>query len=214
MAPRQREGGARRRGALIVLGAAAVVATLAVSLVARACSCASYGLPELVPSEGALFRGEVVEMRKPLLLAPGTDGELSAPQLWLAALTGATHEAVVHVDEVWAGALSEEVVLDLGDGLCCNCTIGGARFDVGDELLVYAYERDDGTLDVSSCMAPMPIADAGAYLVAYGPGERTLAPGRTGARPFSWGRLGLGLLIGLGALALVVRRTQTRGAPT
>ena len=55
--------------------------------------------------------------------------------MWLIGLTGPTYEAVVHVKEAWSGDLSSEIVLDLGNGLCCNCSLGGEGFEIGDEFM-------------------------------------------------------------------------------
>lgn len=161
-----------------------IVVTLLVALMisadARACSCADFGAsPTGIIHRDAVFRGTVVEVSQPWILRPNADGKLDPVLGRLAYYTDATVTVRLQVHEAWKGVNTREVVLDVGDGWCCNCSLGTSFGKLGDELLVYANQYE-GALHVGFCGPPIPIEHAGPYLDALGPGQRSLAPGRTG----------------------------------
>jgi hypothetical protein len=193
-----------RSSILLVMALAAVV--LGIAGDARACSCMYLDTPsERFSYANAVFHGTVIEVDIPLTLRPGRDGELGRASSYLASWTGASVTAVFEVHESWKGVHNREFEVDLGDGLCCNCSLGAA-IEAGEELLVFAYENDDGVMSVSGCNPPIRIEDAGPDLEFLGPGQQTLEPGRMGG-----GRRTFMYIVAVGfalafALALVMVR--------
>lgn len=164
----------------IILAATLGAAVLAVAEDARACSCAIPGPPlERLAKANAVFRGTVIELDVPWALRAGPEGKIGQARAHFAVWSEASVTVVLEVEESWKGVHTREVALDLGTGLCCDCSIGVPSYEPGDELLVYAYEHD-GALHVNICGPPVGIADAGPDLELLGPGERALPPGRTG----------------------------------
>jgi phosphate/sulfate permease len=147
----------------------------------RACSCADIGTsPEGILGRDAVFRGTIVAFDVPWTLQPGADGTLGKLRYGLAAWTDATVTVRMQVHEAWKGVDAREVVIDVGDGFCCNCSLGTDFGRPGEELLVYANEHE-GALHVGFCNQPIPIAHADPYLEVLGSGQRSFEPGRAGA---------------------------------
>jgi hypothetical protein len=170
---------------------------------ARACSCASVGPPaERLAGADGVFRGTVIEVDVPWSLRRG------ALRDELGNFTGATVTVRLEVHEAWKGVHTREVVLDVGDGMCCNCTFGAGFAAPGEELLVYAHAYE-GALHVSTCSWPVPSEYIGLHLEALGPGERSLAPGRTGDEGRSLSPMLLAGVIG-GLLGLLGARRRAR----
>jgi len=46
------------------------------------------------------------------------------------------------VDGVWVGDAPETMTVNIGSGLCCDCSFGPERFPIGAEWTVVAYGDD------------------------------------------------------------------------
>jgi hypothetical protein len=172
---------ASRLARIATVTLAALVVLLIPSSDARACSCADVGTtPERIIGNDAVFRGTVVDYDVPWTLRPGADRTLDpAWRGTLAYYTDASVTVHLRVHEAWKGVDTREVVLDVGSGFCCDCSLGTDFGRLGEELLVYA-NMHEGALHVGFCNQPIPIEFAGPHLEALGPGQRSLASGRTG----------------------------------
>jgi hypothetical protein len=146
----------------------------------HACSCADIGTsPAAILRSDAVFRGTVIGYVVPWSLQPRADDTLGPVRGRVAAYTDAAVTVRMEVHEAWKGMDTREVVLDVGSGYCCDCSLGTSFGRPGQELLVYAYEHE-GALHVGFCGPPIPIENAGPYLEALGPGRTSLERGRTG----------------------------------
>jgi hypothetical protein len=167
----------------IILAAMLGAALLALPGDARACSCAGdgFGPYKAVPDYDVVFRGTVKELAVPQVLE-SERMHLVPPRvdLVLAVWANATVRVVMEVEESWRGVITREIELDVGSGWCCDCSFGDDFAEPGEELLVFAHEREDGTLRVSTCTPPIRIADAEDTLAAFGPGRPAVVPGRKG----------------------------------
>jgi hypothetical protein len=153
---------------------------------AQACSCIdlSWEPRTAIPDYDVVFRGTVTHLEVPQVLRPELR-HIEPPRVApvLAVWGRPTVKAVLEVEEAWRGVVTREIELDVGSGWCCDCSFGAGFPGPGEELIVFASERD-GTLHVSTCDKPIPIADpiASPSLEAFGPGLTMLMPGRTGAQ--------------------------------
>lgn len=175
-----------------IIATTIAVALLAFAGDARACSCAGPEPPlERLAAADAVFRGTVIEIDVPWALQVEADRDVGPGRRIVVELSDASVTAILEVQESWKGVHTREVELQLGNGLCCNCTLGAGFADIfgpGEELLIYAHE-DEGKLYVGWCSFPVSLSEAGPHLELLGPGNRALAPGRTGGKParaFVW----------------------------
>lgn len=156
----------------------ALVVILGVEGSARACSCAGIpSLPERVAEADAAFVGTVVEVDVPLLLSDSVVPLVDTPLSFLY-FTEPQVRTRFEVERRYRGPLGTHVVIDSGDGLCCNCSLGNA-FSPGERWLVFAGESE-GELRVGQCRWPLsedrdPEGFAAA-LQQLGPGDAPTHP--------------------------------------
>jgi hypothetical protein len=162
---------------LVLLMAFAAI-SLGVATDAGACSCEPMVPPaERFANAEAVFRGTVIEMDIPWSLRPSPGGELWRATAHYAVWSDANVTAVLEVHEWWKGVGTREIEMDLGGGVCCDCTLGAEAFEVGDELIIFAHESG-GKLHVSRCRPPIPIdgPGSGLYLEFLGAGQPPPGP--------------------------------------
>jgi hypothetical protein len=193
-----------------IVAVALLVALFTFSTKAHACSCATFATsPEGILHNDVVFRGTVIGYAVPWALQPRPDKTLGRVRGRVAAYTHATVTVQMEVHEAWKGMDTREVVIDVGNGFCCNCSLGTDFGRPGQELLVYANEYE-GALRVGFCHPPIPIENAGPYLEALGPGRTSLHPGRTSPHGLRmWTPIAVGVALAL-ALALVWIRRDAR----
>ncbi|NNU17444.1 hypothetical protein HK107_14015 [Parvularcula sp. ZS-1/3] len=126
---------------------ALAAALLAASGVASACSCPGFdSLAEHWERVDVVFEGKAMRSI--------TVERHAAPLLM----------TTFRLGHAWKGELPEIVSVKHRDGrTCCLC---GMNYEVGETVLVFAIEHDDGSLSTSSCSAPRGTMEQ--YLVALG----------------------------------------------
>ena len=142
---------------------------------AHACSCVQPAPPlEALEGAAAVFSGTVVSF------------ETFTFEVDFGSDSGAVFWSVeIDVDRVWKGPVASTTFVYVWHGPAC----GYGNFEVGEDFLVYAHQRDfpgvdDDTLFVSFCSRTTPIDRAGEDLLALGEGQAP-APGIAGANPVS-----------------------------
>ena len=116
---------------------------------AHPCSCIpisevpSEAVKESAEKARLIFSGTVVSQR----MLPG-DSE--------------TQESHLSVDRVWKGPKLDSATMRI-DLQCCVC---GVILPIGEPLLVFAYQREDGYLSTSICSLSMKLSEASDHVAA------------------------------------------------
>lgn len=193
------QGGVRPAPSILIF---VIVVMLGAEGSVHACSCA--GVPELeerVKQADAAFVGTVVEVDVPLLLRESVVPLADTPLSFVYGLEPEVRTRF-RVERRYAGPLGTHVLINSGDGLCCNCSPGNI-FTPGERWLVFAHERD-GELRITTCRRPQlqhydPDGFA-AVLQRLGPAEASEHPNPRWTR----GPRRVGRWLGRGCLALIV----------
>ena len=170
----------RRPILLIAASALLLAALLAIQLAtgagrAHACKCAEPPPPlEALEGAAAIFSGTVVSFETYAFEVDFGSGRTES--FW---------SVEFEVDTVWKGSVTATTFVYVWHGPAC----GYGNFEVGEDFLVYADQRDfpgvdADTLFVSVCCRTRPLERAGDDLLALGEG-RLPDDGVTGADPAS-----------------------------
>lgn len=180
---------------------------------AQACSCAFLGdAVEQASSADVVFVGVAIDVDEPWALRETSRESFGRLSFMLADIKGDTVRTTFRVEQAWKGVDTDQIVVDSGEGVCCNCSLGIIA-QPGERLLIAAHVDDDGVAHVGFCRPPWPAEQAEAMVAAFGPPQRLFPPRR---RAFTWqagmvpGLLGLlGLVAGVGLAARAVARRRS-----
>lgn len=188
---------------------ALVLAAVLVPSPAAACSCGPSGTPQerFDKADGVVF-GTVVSNNIVTLLPSLIAGQFLPRELSLGFRGGA--KAHVRVRDAYKTDLPRVITVNLGTGMCCDCSLGLGGLSVGDDVVLFGRQyKGKLRIGASSCNEPLRGVRARDFADQQGPGD-----GRVGLLP-SVGFLfqaGVWLLL-LGAFGFLVRLAFRRRGP-